>query len=141
MPVAAGKAGDARSIGYVLERAVASIPKEPVARDGRRKPGFSAPVEWAALDAEDVEPAISIVVQNRQAAPERLGQLVDGRLGVVIDKTQSHEAGIVAEGKLLFRLRIRACPLDLCRRRGLWQQLGLRGESNPLFGFGSIEAG
>ena len=93
MAVSARERGDPGALGDVLEGAVAPVAEEAIA--GRR--AIRAGREGAALDAVDVEPAVAVVVQQRHAAAERLGELVDGRRAVVVGESQADGLGIVGE--------------------------------------------
>src|SRR5262249_25774088 len=77
--VPAGEARDAGSNGHILKGAVATIPKETISTEGgggRLDKGGRG--EWPASNAVDINPAVAIVVKNRDAAAEGLGELVQG---------------------------------------------------------------
>ena len=140
MPVAAGKVGDARGIGDVLEGAVAAIPKQPVAGAGGGPQRFLAPLEWAALDAEYVKPAVAVKVQQRETAAGRFWQLVKGRLGVVVDESQADGFRIVAECESFAGLRVRGRGRGAACWREFEPRAAVRGEGGLPLGVVPIEA-
>ena len=103
--------------------------RSPEPRDGDPRVGGTG--EGAALDAVDVEPAVAVVVEQREPAAEGLGQLVEGRLGVVVDEPQADGLGIVGEGEPVGGPRALARATGAGRRRGLGPGLDVRGEGEP----------
>ena len=91
-----------RSLGDVLERAVAAVPEEPVA-ERWSSPGGKRP-PWMAVD---VEKAVSVVVEEPIPAAGHLGNLMARRFAVVQNEIGEPRCdGIVLESDL----RIRGCP-------------------------------
>ena len=101
------------ALGDVLERAVAPVAEEPVAR----VESCGAGRETSALDAVDVEPAVAVVVEQADAAAGHLGELVDRRGAVVLDEAgESGGRGVVVEPG--DRAACRAGLMPYRRRRG-----------------------
>ena len=71
VPVAAGHGGETRARGHVFKGAVALVAEQPVAVVGRVGPEG----EGSALHGVDVEPAVAVVIQQRDPAAHGLGEL------------------------------------------------------------------
>ena len=81
---------DARSIGHVLERAVAAIPVQAVPRLLRhRRIG-----ERATVDEEDVDPAVVVVVEEQPARADGFDQVFVGARAVDVAEV---DAGVAAD--------------------------------------------
>ena len=97
--------------------------------------------EWPALNTVDVEPAVAVEIQERETAAERLGQLVEDCLGVVIDESQAGGLGIVGER---YSADGRCAPFRAilaCHERETWPRLIVRGELAVSLGVEPIELG
>lgn len=105
--------------------AVAPIVKQPITRARRASIGLSGRHERAALDAIDVNPAVTVVIQQCEAAAERFRQLVLGSLCVVIHESQTGCFGIVGEGKSTAEARRPIRAIGACGYRGTRPRLAL----------------
>src|SRR5262249_8234503 len=130
--VTPGESADPGTIGGVLEGAVAPIVEQAI-------PGTGGCAEGAALDAEDIEPAVTVVIQQGESAAEGLGQLVEGRLGIVVDDSRAEGLGSVAEGRLATGRGARACPPGGGRQRRPGPRIELRGDAIRPSGVGPVE--
>ena len=95
-------AGDAGLVGDVGERAVAVVLVERVLERRLRL----VEVAGAAVDHEDVDPAVVVVVEERDARPHRLRQVAVRRHRVVVDPGDAARA----RGDLLEERRRREQP-------------------------------
>ncbi len=94
-----GDRRDSRCLRHVLERAVAAVAKEPVARSrgGLPRDTVLPRMQVPALDAVHVEPAVAVEVEQPHSSGKRLGQQTLRGLAVVESKAQTGRRGVVDE--------------------------------------------
>ncbi len=94
--ISAANPRDPGALARILERPVSAVAEQAVAQlgPGRLGPGW----EGSTLDEIDIEPAVAVIVEDGDAATDRLGDLVLRRLVVVVGEAEPGGVGIVAEG-------------------------------------------
>ncbi len=91
MPIAPCQGGDAGFFRDVLEGAVAAVPEQAVAAFG----GCLSGGERAALDGVDVEPAVTVVVDQADAAAHGFGQALQGGCVAVVHEGETGRMGLI----------------------------------------------
>ncbi len=94
-----GDRGDSGCLRDVLERPVAAVAEEPVARSRGGLPGDTVlrRMQVAPLNAVHVEPAVAVEVEQPHASRHRLGQQCCGVWPLSKSKAQADGRGVVDE--------------------------------------------
>src|SRR5688572_6968220 len=85
---------DPRGVGDVVEGAVPFVVEETMARARR----YRWRIERPAVDEEEIDPAVAVVIEEQRPGPHRLDQVLLGARAVGVTERQPRNGGDVLEG-------------------------------------------